>query len=69
VIDEANTIIATIHEDQEDDFSDRTEKWQESERGQAYQVWMDAWDAEIPTDELLEPGRCQPTSELSTQAS
>jgi hypothetical protein len=55
VIDGANTFIATIHEDQEDYFSERTEKWQESEKGQAYQEWMNEWDIEISPDELPEP--------------
>jgi len=55
VIDETNTFIYTILDDQESGLSERTSRWQESEKGRAYREWMDEWDVEILLDELAEP--------------
>lgn len=40
----------------EDYMGERTEKWLEGERGQAYEEWRSAWDsAQLGTIELVQP--------------
>ena len=55
LVDEANTFIAVVHADQREYFAARSERWQRSEKGHAYQQWMDEWDIEISSDELPDP--------------
>ena len=50
-IDAYNTAVAALNAWKEDivnvmeqDFEDRSEKWQEGEKGQAYQNWKDEWE-------------------------
>lgn len=52
---QANDFIASVHDEQEDYLGDKSEKWQESDAGSAYQEWMEAWGAELETYELAEP--------------
>ncbi len=57
LIDVANCFIYDIHNDQNDYFAARSERWQKAEKGQAYWQWMDEWDVEISSDELPDPKR------------
>ena len=61
VVDDINSFIQAVSSEQEAYFDDRTERWQESEPGQAFQAWQSEWDIEVDTcdldaDELVESG-------------
>lgn len=42
-VDEANNSICSIASELEDYFYDHSERWQESERGQAFGAWAAEW--------------------------
>ena len=43
-----------IHEEQESFYEERSENWQDGERGQAYSEWKDQYEEEIRSDHELE---------------
>ena len=51
-IDAANEFIQDQHEMMDSYYNDRSESWQEGDRGQAYQGWMDEWDVSLESVEL-----------------
>lgn len=55
VVGEANTYIETVKGDQENHYNDKTEKWQDGEKGQAYSSWMEAFDLQISEIDGFEP--------------
>jgi hypothetical protein len=71
-----NTTLADAREFAEDvksqaeqDISEKSEKWQESERGKAAQEWADLWGAWAPDDfEIAEPEEIEPPSEDEIEA-
>ena len=46
-VNAANAFIQEIHEKQDDYYSERSEKWQESDKGSDYESWMSEWEEEI----------------------
>lgn len=48
-----------IRSDQENYQSERSEKWQEGDSGQAYQEWMDAWGEEVEELQVTEPDKLE----------
>ncbi len=50
LIDKANTLITTIHENQQDFFSTQTIEWQDSKSGRAYLRWMEKWGIKLPSE-------------------
>jgi hypothetical protein len=53
--DEMNNLLREIHDDMESYYNDRSEKWQESEKGEAYLSWMNEWDRAVEEVEAEEP--------------
>ncbi len=55
-----NDWIQNIRDSMQNYYDDRSESWQESDAGYAYQDWMDAWDLNIEEiveyDEVVIPG-------------
>ena len=55
VREEANHFAQEVVEAQEEYLGLRSERWQESEEGSAYQEWKEAWDnAVVELDEPIE---------------
>jgi hypothetical protein len=54
-ITDANSLKAEITEEMQDYYDDRTEKWQESDKGQAFQSWKETWEEEFSEAELEKP--------------
>lgn len=50
----AELLREEVHGEMEGYFEDRTEKWQESENGEAYTEWMDQWDQPDPAFEEID---------------
>lgn len=44
-VDEAAEFVGSLHSDMEGYFDDRSEKWQEGEKGRAYADWMANFDS------------------------
>jgi len=57
---EARDFVEQVHSDIENYYDDKSEKWQESERGQNYSSWRDAWSEAI--SELNEVEYSEPDS-------
>lgn len=55
VIDEGSAFLATVREDAQSFFDDKSEKWQESEAGEAYGDWLTELDRELEAVEVEEP--------------
>lgn len=52
-IEEANSFIEEVRSEMESYFDEKDEKWQEGEKGEAFQSWMQEWDNELETlDEI-----------------
>ena len=47
LVQEANTFVAGVHDDQENFFNDRSDSWQVGDAGQAYQYWADQWSNDL----------------------
>jgi len=54
-IEEAEGFRSEIETIQDEFFSERSEKWQEGDTGQMYQVWMSDWSNELSEIEMEEP--------------
>src|SRR5262249_9050748 len=54
-IEEATQWRTDIAAEMDEYLTERSEKWQESERGQAYQAWRDEYEEEMDAIELDEP--------------
>jgi hypothetical protein len=59
LLEEYNGIIGSINEfaenikqRQQDYYDDRSESWQESDRGMEYECWKDEWDSFYELDEI-----------------
>jgi hypothetical protein len=52
---DANAWLGEIASEIDDYISERSEKWQDSERGQAYRAWHEVFTAELEDVELDEP--------------
>lgn len=64
IVAEVETFREEIHSAMEDFSSDKTDRWTESDRGQAYHAWMEEWgeswdelELEQPAEVSLEPDR------------
>jgi methyl-accepting chemotaxis protein len=54
-IDEANQWMANMHEQMDAYYMDRSEKWQESEKGMLYSDWKDKFAEEMEQMEMTFP--------------
>lgn len=54
-LEETNEFLESVHSEMQEYFDERSEKWQESEKGSAYQDWMDEWNSPLNEVELPEP--------------
>lgn len=54
VASEANAFVEEVKNAQQEYYDERSEKWQESDRGSEYQDWMNEWDIEIEEVEVEE---------------
>jgi len=52
LVQEAQGFVQSIHDEQETYRDDRSDRWNESDAGQTYEVWMDAWDASLEEIDL-----------------
>jgi len=50
VLEEARGFVADIVSQAEEDFSDKSERWQEGERGEAARSWIDEWETTLLND-------------------
>ncbi len=55
VVEQAGELAVDVYFEAEADFCNRSEKWQDSEKGEEYQEWMDQWNN--VSLELAEVGR------------
>ncbi len=46
-IEEANAFRQSMLDDMQNFYDEKSEKWQEGDKGQAYQSWMDYWSNEF----------------------
>jgi len=44
---EANEFVEEVHSEQESFFDEKSERWQESDAGSAYQDWMTQWGDKV----------------------
>jgi hypothetical protein len=54
-VSEANELRDQIHSEMVEYFDNKSEGWQQGDRGDAYQTWMDEWDHEFATFEIEAP--------------
>lgn len=54
-VEEANELRGSIADDMQNYFDNKSEKWQESDKGQEYQAWMERWQEEFETVSIEEP--------------
>lgn len=68
VLDEVRTFQEEVTNEAQGYFDDRSEKWQEGEKGEAYQAWVDEWYAADAEDiEVPEFGHADALRELPDQ--
>lgn len=56
-MDEARGFVEDIQNERQEEFDDKSERWQEGERGEAAQSWLQQWEqgaSELDTPEPLE---------------
>jgi len=59
-LEEARSFVGTIAEDMRGEFDEKSEKWQEGDKGQEVQAWVEAWegvdleDVEVEIPEAIE---------------
>lgn len=54
-VGEVNGWLSDIHSAQEAHYDEKSEKWQEGERGEAYQSWMQEFENEVEEAEVSKP--------------
>ena len=54
-VNEANDFQQEIASEIDNFISDKSEKWQEGERGEAYTAWKEIWEEELETFDLDQP--------------
>lgn len=52
IINSVNEFVEDIKQRQQDYFDDRSETWQESDRGCDYESWKDEWDSFTELEEM-----------------
>lgn len=56
LVQQANEFVEETRSSMQSYYDDRSEKWQESDRGSCFQVWLDEWDStELEEIELTMP--------------
>lgn len=59
LIAEANELVSAIHSDMEMYYDDRSEQWQEGEKGQDYLSWMEEFATEFDEVDVEFPGNLE----------
>lgn len=61
---EAESFCSDIAERMSDYQSERTDKWQEGEKGDAYQTWMDEWTPDFSELDLPDMDHAETLADL-----
>lgn len=69
LVRETNDFLAATYADMEIFFSEKSERWQEGERGEAYSTWMNEWgislgDIQIDAVDEIEMPDCDHAEQL-----
>lgn len=65
-IEQAAQFMCDLHADAQSEFDERSEKWQESDRGQEFSAWVEEFQQEIPLVEIEFPDELEsPEVDLS----
>jgi chromosome segregation ATPase len=67
VVRDANEFRDNINTEQNEFFSEKSEKWQEGEKGDAYSSWMGEWENELPEATIELPAEVQVELTASVQ--
>lgn len=62
LVQEAQGFVQSIHDEQETYRDERSDRWNESDAGQSYGAWMDAWDASLEEIDLDLPDEIEEVS-------
>lgn len=54
-VSEANDFASEVASDIESFVTDKSDKWQEGDRGQAYLAWQEAWNGDMDEVDLEKP--------------
>ena len=66
-IQNLNSFIFEIREEMQMYFDDKSEKWQESDKGFAYQEWIENWEVEFEEIENFDEIELPVEAELSDE--
>lgn len=47
VVEEAYNFVEDIHRDRQEEYDERSERWQEGDRGQATSEWLNSWEGAL----------------------
>ncbi len=54
-IAQASEFKEEVYSEAQEYYDERSEKWQESDKGQSYQEWIDEWEADLDEIEVEQP--------------
>jgi uncharacterized protein YukE len=66
-VEQANEFMTAIHDDMDSYYSDKSERWQEGDAGNAYQEWMEPWGTEIDPLEIDLPDDIEHPEDVLTE--
>lgn len=58
-------LLTEVHGGIESHYNDRSERWQASEAGEAYQAWMEAWDQSVEEIDVRRPTFYEESDEIA----
>lgn len=67
LVEEANNFVGLIRSEMDDYSSERSERWAESEAGQAFDAWRNEFEVELEGEDLTCPDELE-TSDLNGDA-
>lgn len=62
LVQDAQGMMEGIHDEQEAYKGDRSDRWQDSDAGQAYTEWMDAWAVDLEEMDIVLPDEIEEPS-------
>jgi ribosomal protein L12E/L44/L45/RPP1/RPP2 len=54
-VEQSQEFIEAVHDDQNDDYEEKSEAWQESDVGQAVYAWLEEWSIDLEPSDLEPP--------------
>lgn len=51
----AQEFMVEVHDSHQNEFDEKSEKWQESDAGQAASGWLDEWEMDLDEEQLERP--------------